>query len=75
MNIIGQIIEHFGTKANLARELKVFPQSLTRWCVFGFPASKAIDIERLTKGKFKAVDIPLYSKTPLADRNDKSKAA
>ena len=75
MHLIEKIIEHFGTKAGLARELKVFPQSLTRWCVFGFPAGKAIDIERLTSGKFKAVDIPLYSKTPLIERGSDIKAA
>lgn len=75
MTITDQIIEHFGKKANLARALKVFPQSLTRWCVFGFPASKAIDIERITKGKFRAVDIPLYSKTPLIERAENTKAA
>jgi DNA-binding transcriptional regulator YdaS (Cro superfamily) len=61
MNILEQIFEHFGSKRALASKLEVTPQSLTRWKTFGVPANAAIEIEKLTDGKFKAVDIPLYS--------------
>lgn len=61
MNAIERIISHFGSKAALARALEVKPQNITRWSKQGVPAAAAIQIEKITKGKFKAIDIPLYS--------------
>lgn len=61
MSIVDKIIDHFGSKAELSRLLGSTPQALTRWTKHGVPANSAIEIERLSNGKFKAVDIPLYS--------------
>lgn len=60
MSIVDEIINHFGSKAALARLLGCRPQALTRWTTKGVPANSAIEIERLSNGKFKAIDIPLY---------------
>lgn len=57
---IEQLIKHFGSKSELARSLNVAPQNVTRWSKLGVPASIAIKIEKITKGKIKAVDLPLY---------------
>lgn len=61
MHTISEIFEHFGTKRELARLLGVKPQSLTRWPEFGVPPGAAIKIEKLSNGKFKAINIPLYN--------------
>lgn len=61
MTKIEQVIQHFGSKAELARSLEVAPQNVTRWSRLGVPASVAIKIEKITSGKFKAVDLPLYA--------------
>lgn len=52
-----QIIEFFGSKAALARALGVEKPSVSHWLENGLPARRAIEIERLTEGKIKAVDI------------------
>jgi DNA-binding transcriptional regulator YdaS (Cro superfamily) len=52
-----KIISHFGSHANLARALDVSRAAVSQWRVDGIPAARAIDIEKLTGGKFKAVDI------------------
>lgn len=52
-----KIISHFGTQANLARALGVSRVAVTQWKTDGIPANQAIEIERITGGKFKAVDI------------------
>ena len=57
---IEDIFKHFGTKKALADKLGCVPQAITRWAQEGVPANAAIEIERITKGKFKAVNIPLY---------------
>lgn len=52
-----EIISHFGSHANLARALGVTRVAVTLWRTDGIPAQRAIQIERVTGGKFKAVDI------------------
>lgn len=61
MNLLEQIVSHFGTKTALAKALDVKPQNVTRWTKYGFPPNVAIKIEIITEGKFKAIEIPLYS--------------
>ena len=52
-----QIIEFFGSKAALARALGVEKPSVSYWLENGLPPRRAIEIERLTEGKIKAIDI------------------
>lgn len=51
------IIQHFGSKAELARLLDVDRAAVAQWCRFGLPPARAIEIETITNGKFKATDI------------------
>lgn len=55
-----KVCEFFGNPAGLARKLEVKPQNLTRWRKKGFPPGIAIEIEILSRGHFKAIDLPLY---------------
>lgn len=50
-----KVIEHFGSKAELARALGVHRVNVTQWEINGyFPPKRAIQIEKLTGGKFLA---------------------
>ena len=52
------IFKHFGSQNKLAGELDVSTQAISIWKNKGFiPPGNAIQIERLTNGKFKAVDL------------------
>jgi len=55
--VFEKIINHFETHANLARALGVSRVAVTLWGMQGIPPQRAIDIERITGGKFKAIDI------------------
>ena len=55
--MIGALIEHFGTQAELARRLGVDRAAVNQWTKTGMPARRAVEIEKLTGGKFKAVDL------------------
>ena len=56
--MLDKIFEHFGGKNKTAGVLDVTSQSLQHWINNGEPpAAVAIKIERLTYGKFKAVDM------------------
>lgn len=56
--MIEDIVKWFGSKSNMARTLGVDRSAVTHWVNKGaLPAYRAIQIESLTKGKFKAVDI------------------
>ncbi len=52
-----QIIDHFGGKAELARALQVERAAVSWWIRYGLPAQRAVQIERMTEGRFKAIDI------------------
>lgn len=50
-----KVIEHFGSKSELARALGVHRVNVTQWEANGyFPPKRAIQIEKLTDGKFLA---------------------
>ena len=52
------VIEHFGNQAELAKQLKVDPAAVSQWLANGYwPPRRAIEIEMITGGKFKAVDL------------------
>lgn len=56
--MIEQIITHFNGQASLARVLDVDRSAVNQWLKTGkMPPYRAIQIEVVTKGKFKAVDI------------------
>ena len=55
--VLDALIEHFGTQAELARRLGVDRAAVNQWAKTGLPARRAVEIERLTGGEFKAVDL------------------
>lgn len=57
-NKLKELIGHFGSQAALARVLNVSRVAVTYWCAEGqLPPLRAVQIEVLTKGVFKAVDL------------------
>ena len=55
---MNNVIEHFGSKSLMAKALKVNPAAVSQWIDNGYiPPRRAIEIEILTNGKFKAVDL------------------
>lgn len=57
--MIDKIIEHFGSQRALALRLGVSPPAVALWVLLGrIPPRRAIEIERLTQGRFKAADMP-----------------
>lgn len=58
MRPIDRMVEWFGSQAEVARTLKVSPSAVTQWLNSGaIPAQRAIQIEALTKGEIKALDL------------------
>jgi len=54
---VQEVIEHFGGKARLAEALGVERAAVSHWLRYGLPARRAIQIERMTGGRFRARDI------------------
>lgn len=52
-----EIIEFFGGQPDLAHLLGVHRSAISQWKVEGVPFKRALQIEILSKGLFKAVDI------------------
>ena len=53
-----KLIEHFLNQAGLAKALKVDPAAVSQWLARDtIPPRRAIEIEMITGGKFKAVDL------------------
>ena len=53
-----KVLEYFGGAANLARALNVKPPAVSQWIKQGaLPPFRAIEVELLTRGEIKAVDI------------------
>ncbi len=58
MEYFEELINHFGNQAKLAKALNVTRQAITLWKMADtIPPAQAVEIERLTDGKFKAVDL------------------
>lgn len=58
MGKIDEVIKWFGNQSETARALGVSPQAVFQWVQEGsFPASRALQIERLSVGKFKAIEL------------------
>ena len=56
--MMDKILEYFGGPAGLARALNVSPPAVSQWILAGRePAFRAIEIEVISYGKFKAVDM------------------
>lgn len=56
--MIDDILDWFGGQSEMGRALGVSPQAVFQWCMGGkIPPARAIQIERLTAGYFKAVEI------------------
>jgi len=57
-NIVIEIADEFGGRTNLADQLGVTPQAISPWINDNaFPPARALQIEQLTGGKFKAVNL------------------
>lgn len=52
-----EIVEHFGSQAAMADALGVDRAAVSQWRVAGLPPFRAIQIETITRGKFRAVRI------------------
>lgn len=52
-----EICNYFGNQARLAKALNVTRVAVSIWKREGIPAARAIEIEKLTEGRFKAVEI------------------
>jgi hypothetical protein len=57
-DVLDQVVAHFGSKSRLARAVGTTRQAINGWRARGVvPPSKAIRIEMITGGKFKALDL------------------
>ena len=52
-----EIFKYFGGKAKLAKELMVSRSCVSQWVKRGIPAVRAMEIEELSCGRFKAAEI------------------
>lgn len=58
--ILQSIVEHFGSQKNMADALGVTEGAVSQWVKDGaLPSLRAIQIEELTDGEFKARELPL----------------
>ena len=58
--ILENVIAHFGNQNKMAKRLGVSRQVITMWKMQNaIPSNRAIQIEKMTEGKFKAIDLPI----------------
>lgn len=56
--MIEKVIEHFGGTTKTAKVLGVEPAAVSQWIAKKeIPPKRAIEVERITDGLFKAVDL------------------
>jgi hypothetical protein len=56
--LMDDVIDWFGSRAIIAKTFGVSRAAVTQWCQSGmFPAMRAIQIEQLSEGRFKALDL------------------
>jgi DNA-binding transcriptional regulator YdaS (Cro superfamily) len=57
---VSLIIKHFGNQRKLALRLGISRQAVGEWVKLGtIPANRAIQIEKITNGELKAVEMPI----------------
>ena len=62
MEKLERLIAHFGSQVKLAETLGVTQGAVSHWVnKGGLPAGRAVQIEIMTKGEFKAVDFVLIN--------------
>jgi hypothetical protein len=54
---IDKLATHFGNQLGIASALRIDSAAVAQWRHHGIPPRRAIEIEILTDGKFKAVDL------------------
>jgi len=54
---IDELAEHFGNQLGIAKALRIDSAAVAQWRHHGIPPRRAIEIEMITGGKFKAVDL------------------
>ena len=52
-----KIVAFFGSRSEMARRLNVDRAAVSQWAKDGLPPGRAIEIEQVSGGTFKAVDI------------------
>jgi DNA-binding transcriptional regulator YdaS (Cro superfamily) len=58
MSKLVELVAYFGTQDKMADALEVTQGAVSQWIATGgLPARRAIEVERITKGRFKALDI------------------
>ncbi len=65
MVTLRDVIEHFDGIPELAMKLGIKPQAIYQWGSY-IPPEQAIEIERLSAGRFKAVDLPVRRRKAAA---------
>ena len=56
--MIEKVIDRFGSASKLAKALGVHRSAISQWADCGYlPPYRAVQVERLTNGEFKAVDL------------------
>lgn len=69
--MITEIINYFGGVSKLAVALDVSQPAVSQWIAKGVPAARAIQIEALSGGRFKAYDIVKLKLDVNANVNEK----
>lgn len=55
--MFADIVRWFGGRAKMARRLGVSRSAVSQWAIEGIPPARAIQIEKVTNGRFKAVEM------------------
>lgn len=55
---ISELVDYFGSQSTLAGVLGITKQSVSQWVSQGYmPVRQAMKVEKVTDGKFKAIDL------------------
>ena len=58
MESMNELIAHFGSQVKMATALGVTQGAISQWVSGGgLPAGRAVQVEIMTKGEFRAIDI------------------
>lgn len=58
MNKVEKVVNYFDNQVLLAQRVGVTQGAVSHWVMKGYvPAGSAVKIERLTRGKFKAINL------------------